>query len=317
MTITIPEGTEERTGLIHPAVFYRSDEQYLDALVPFIEDGLAGGEPVGVAVPGDNLALLRHALGDDAARVTMIDMTEAGRNPGRILPAVLHAVADPHPDVHVRLIGEPIWAGRSATAYPACVQHEALINAAFATADVTIVCPYNAAELHPDVLDDALRTHPVLWGEDGPRHTQRFDPDGVYADYNQPLVDGSDIAVHDVSAVEELSGIRQAAAAHALGLGLARDRLHDLQYIVTELVTNSLVHTRNRCCQLRISRDSHHVICAVLDDGVFRTPLAGRRRPPGDQPGGRGLLMVNLLADLVRTHTGPKGTRIQAYLATG
>jgi DcmR-like sensory protein len=155
----------EATGLVHPAVFYRSDEQYLDALVPFITDGLSSGQPVGVAVPGYNLALLRRALGDDAAHVTMIDMTEVGRNPGRILPAVLHAVADPHPDVHVRIIGEPIWPGRSATAYPACVQHEALINAAFAGTDATIVCPYNAAELHPDVLTGALRTHPVQWGQ--------------------------------------------------------------------------------------------------------------------------------------------------------
>jgi anti-sigma regulatory factor (Ser/Thr protein kinase) len=192
-----------------------------------------------------------------------------------------------------------------------------LINAALATADVTVVCPYNAAELHQDVLDDALRTHPVLWDQDGPRHTERFDPDGVYADYNRPLTDGLDIAVHHVSKVEELAGLRRAVGAHALGLGLGRARLHDLQYIVTELVTNSLVHTRNRRCQLRISRESHHVICAVLDDGPFTKPLAGRRRPPGDEPGGRGLLMVNLLADLVRTYTSPTGTRIQAYLATG
>jgi anti-sigma regulatory factor (Ser/Thr protein kinase) len=133
----------------------------------------------------------------------------------------------------------------------------------------------------------------------------------VFADYNQPLTDGWDVAVHDVARADELPALRRAAAAYALDL--APDRVHDLQYIVTELVTNSLVHTGNGC-QMRISRDRHHVICAVIDDGPFTKPLAGRRRPPADEPGGRGLLMVNLLADLVRTHTSPDGTTIQAYL---
>ena len=43
---------------------------------------------------------------------------------------------DAHPDKHVRVIGEPIWPGRSDLEYPACVQHEALINRAFAVRDV-------------------------------------------------------------------------------------------------------------------------------------------------------------------------------------
>ncbi|WP_239064360.1 anti-anti-sigma factor, partial [Streptomyces sp. SID7958] len=31
-----------------------------------VREGLAAGEPVAVAVPGENLALIRDALGDDA-----------------------------------------------------------------------------------------------------------------------------------------------------------------------------------------------------------------------------------------------------------
>ena len=116
---------------VHPALLYRDDEEYLDGTVPFIRAGLAAGEPVAVAVPGRNLELLRTALGADTDRVVMRDMTVAGRNPGRIIPTVLLAFAGAHPGRRVRIIGEPIWAGRSAVEYPACAQHEALINAAF------------------------------------------------------------------------------------------------------------------------------------------------------------------------------------------
>ena len=117
--------------------------------MPFIRDGLAAGEPVAVAVPGPNLRLIRDALGADAAQVLLRDMTVAGRNPGRIIPTVLLAFANAHPGRRVRLIGEPIWPGRSAAEYPACAQHEALINAAFAGRPATILCPYNTELLNP------------------------------------------------------------------------------------------------------------------------------------------------------------------------
>lgn len=89
-------------------------------------------------------------------------MTRAGLNPGRIIPSVLRAFADAHQDVHVRIIGEPVWHGRTAVEYPACVQHEALINRAFAGRDVTILCPYDGRALSPDVIADAHATHPVV-----------------------------------------------------------------------------------------------------------------------------------------------------------
>src|SRR4051794_6898829 len=98
---------------VHPALFYRGEEEYLDGTVSFVRDGLKAGEPVAVAVPGPNLAILRAALGEDAADVRFLDMTEAGRNPGRIIPKVLRGFADAHRHVRVRIIGEPIWSGRS------------------------------------------------------------------------------------------------------------------------------------------------------------------------------------------------------------
>ena len=132
-------------GFVHPAVFYRSTREYLDTLVPFITDALALAHRVLVAVPGNNLAALCHALGNDVGAVTTADMTEFGRNPGHILGGVLRAFADQHRNRPVLMIGEPIWPTRTALEYPACVQHEALINMAFEGRGLTILCPYDAA----------------------------------------------------------------------------------------------------------------------------------------------------------------------------
>lgn len=172
---------------VHPALFYRGEEEYLHGTVPFVRDGLKAGEPVAVAVPGPNLAMLKAALGEDVAHVKFLDMTEAGRNPGRIIPRVLRAFADTHRHTRVRIIGEPIWAGRSTVEYPACVQHEALINPAFQGRDVTILCPYDADRLDGQVLTDAYATHPLIISGGRERPSTSYAPEHVVARYNQPL----------------------------------------------------------------------------------------------------------------------------------
>ncbi|MFD0327573.1 anti-sigma factor RsbA family regulatory protein [Streptacidiphilus monticola] len=169
-------GTAPVQGFVHPALFYEGQDAYLAGTVPFLRQGLAAGEPAAVAAPPAQLGWLRRALGADAERVVLIDMTDAGRNPGRIIPQVLRGFADAHPASRVRIIGEPIWPGRTTLEYPACVQHEALINAAFADREVTILCPYDTAGLDADALDDALTTHPVVIDDKGEWASDRYDP---------------------------------------------------------------------------------------------------------------------------------------------
>ncbi|GGM75361.1 anti-sigma regulatory factor [Lentzea pudingi] len=299
---------------VHPALFYGTDEQYLDALVPFVTEGLERTQPVAVAVPGARLRLLREALGDAAHEVTMIDMEVAGRNPGRIIPTVLRRFADGHDTVHVRIVGEPIWAGRTDAEYPACAQHEALINLAFAGRDVTIVCPYDTSTLDERALADALVTHPVVWEGARRLKSDRYDPDDVIGRYNQPLPAVSDAVEMTIEGTADLRAARGFAVAHAHRLGLPDERMADLQLITGELVTNSLRHTGGNC-RLRVWRHHDHLVCAVEDGGHLDDPLAGRRPPAQEQFGGRGLLLINQLADLVRTHTTRHGTTVHALLA--
>ncbi|ONI92101.1 anti-sigma regulatory factor [Saccharothrix sp. ALI-22-I] len=310
MTTTTPTGQDP---FVHPALFYRSATEYLDALVPFITDGLAARQPVAVAVPGPNLRLLTSALGEAAEQLYMLDMTVAGRNPGRIIPGVLRRFADTHVDRHVRIIGEPIWPARSATEYPACAQHEALINLAFAGRDVTIVCPYDTEGLDAEALADARATHPLVWEADRRYASADYAPDHVVARYNQPLNHSEGAEVHLVSTANDLSPARRRIADHARTLGLKPDRIADLELIATELATNSLIHA-GAPCELRIWRDNGHVICEARNTGQLTDPLVGRRPATPHTFSGRGLLVINNLADLVRTHTSPNETTIRAYL---
>lgn len=299
----------------HPALFYRDADEYLDGTLPFIQAARAAGEPVAVAVPGPNLKLLRDALGADAGEVRMLDMTEAGRNPGRIIATVLRAFADNHPDRPVRIIGEPIWAGRSDLEYPACAEHEALINLAFAGRDATILCPYDTEELAASVITDAAATHPVLIDAAGTRASTRYAPLDIIDRYNQALPD-LDRQVEILVEGPHFTGARLLARARAEDAGVVAERVPDVELVVTELATNSLLHGGGTA-RVRLGTAGRHFVCEVRDGGGLTDPLAGRRPSSPGQSGGRGLLLVHQVSDLVRTHTASASTTIRAYFRVG
>lgn len=302
-----------RNPFAHPALFYRGSDEYLAGTLGFIRDGLVKEEPVAVSVPTANLALIRAELGSDADSVRLLDMTIEGRNPGRIIPGVLRAFADKHPVGRVRIIGEPIWAGRSATEYPACAQHEALINAAFAGREVSILCPYDVEALAPHVLADARATHPVVIDHNGESRSDAYDPDRIVAAYNEPLPAPPAEAVvfsFDAGVIPE---IRHLAVDYARRMGVSGDRIVDFELVVAESTTNSVVHGSGSGT-LAVWREGGQLCCQVSDSGHITDPLAGRLPAPRNRVGGRGLLIINQLADLVRTYTGPRGTTLYIRL---
>jgi anti-sigma regulatory factor (Ser/Thr protein kinase) len=258
--------------------------------------------------------VLEKGLGRLAAKVVMTDMTEAGRNPGRILGEVLSRFVDKHRDEPVRVIGEPMWPTRSEVEYPACVQHEALLNRAFTGRDVTVVCPYDVSQLDPDVIADAHRTHPVLW-QDGVFEASNpaYAPEAMWARYNQPLSSDPSAVRYTARKLGDLAGARAFAGVYAQWFGLSPDQTADLQLISSELASSSLTHVGGTC-RLALWRHSGNVICEARDGGCLDDPLAGRRSYGSDTTRGRGLYVVNAVADLVRTHITSEETTIQAFL---
>lgn len=295
----------------HQALLYHDDSSYLAGVVPFVLEGLAAGEPVAVAVPGPKLDRIEAALGPAARDVRLLDMAEVGRNPGRIIPSVLHDFADAHQG-RVRVLGEPIWPERSSAEYPACVQHEALINASFAGSAVTILCPYDTSRLSEQALADAHATHPVIAEESGTRASEGYAPDEAFSRYNLPLTAPPDAEEFSFD-LGSLTKARHVAVARGAALGLSQDRLDDFALAVAELCANSVQHGGGSGV-LRVWREHGDVIAEVSDRGYLSDPLAGRRPASPRQLGGRGLLLVHRVVDLVRTHSTPEGTTTRIYL---
>jgi anti-sigma regulatory factor (Ser/Thr protein kinase) len=299
---------------VHDVLLYSTEREYLDATVPFLSDSLAAGTPTLVAAPPRNTGWLTRALGPQAEKVHIVDMAIDGRNPNRIIPAVLKSFVDEHAGQAFAIVAEAMWPGRSAAEYPVCVQHEAMVNVVFAGQAGTMICPCDRA-LEPEVLSDVCRTHPmvIVGGERGPS-LRYASPDVVVREFNVPLPRPSQtIPVLDFAGIDDLPRLREFVGRHAGFAGLAHDRSIDLQMAANEIATNTIRHAGGPGAA-RIWVDDGHVICEISDAGHIADPLAGRLTPPLTSEAGRGLLVINYLCDLVRLHTVPGATTIQMFM---
>jgi len=297
----------------HQALLYTGDQQYVNGVLNFADSALSTDRPLFVAVPAAHGALLRRHLDGRAERVRFADMTDLGRNPSRIIPAIRQFI-DAHPEP-VSFVGEPIWPGRTPAEVAEATRHEALINAAFDGTGARVLCPYDVSELDPAVVADAHRTHPELIGADGrTQASARYsDPHVVWQDTaHLPLVPAH--AEHLRIGPRDLADVRHLARRAAARAGLPTSRADDLILAVTELATNSVLHGGGGAT-VTVWPDAGRVLCEVSDSGALTDPLAGRRRPAEDAVDGRGLWLVNQLCDLVQLHSSATETRVRITVA--
>jgi len=155
-------------SLDHQALVYRTMDQFLRSTVPFLVEGAKRGDGLVAATAKDKIKLLRKELGSSGRDVTFLASDGWYRDPYTTLEGFRSALDEKTAAGHgwVRVIGEPVWLGRSPEDLARWVRYEALVNLALADARATIVCPYDASALPPAIVRAARRTHPKVHGED-------------------------------------------------------------------------------------------------------------------------------------------------------
>ena len=150
--------------LEHWALLYRDEVEFESASSAFVADGVAGSEAVLAVTTPANIDVLRDGLGRDASQVMFVESQAWYRTPAATVAAyrrfVDEATATGAP--WVRILGEPIWVGRSDDDVLLWTQYEALLNLTFAAAPVTVMCIYDQRSLDAEVVGAALATHPQI-----------------------------------------------------------------------------------------------------------------------------------------------------------
>lgn len=297
----------------HEALVYRGVDELVDDAVAFVEQAAALDQPVVVALVPSKLAAVRDAVAQDAL-VQWVDMAEVGGNPGRIVPA-LEEFLDVHSGRPVRALGEPVWAGRRPVEVLECQVHEALLNVAVEPdVPLWLRCAYDGRALDDDTLLEVSRSHPALV-EDGTYRGSLHYGGLAHVDTTVAarLPDAQGPTVEVPFDRTGLAALRPRVFAAADAAGLAAERSAELALAVTEAATNSVRHGGGSGV-LRLWRQDGALVCEVRDAGLLEDPLAGRRLPPADAEGGRGLWLVHQLADLVQVRSSAAdGTTVRIH----
>lgn len=158
-----------QTMLNHCAFPYRTDEQFRTTVGPFLAEGIERSEGILAVTTGTNIELLHQYLGKDARSVEFVDSTAFYSTPIAAIEAFA-AFAEARLELGkawVRIVGEPVWAGRSDAEGRLWTRYESLFNLIFGASPLTVVCPYDERSIDPEIVSQAHLTHPHMVGDQG------------------------------------------------------------------------------------------------------------------------------------------------------
>jgi anti-sigma regulatory factor (Ser/Thr protein kinase) len=302
-------------GVSHEALLYNSDDADLSWITAILSRAAEAASALHVAVPDETMRLLADSLRWPPQHSRMVDMTELGRNPARIIAAG-QSFADEHPGQRVYCVWQPAWPSRSPEELREVARHEALCNLAFGGRPMSIVCLYDATHLDDDVIAEAELTHPVVISSGHPRASASYlGPGRIPPRCDEPLPRPADDAA-SVVFDGHLGLVREFSAYQGRAAGLDPARVTDLVIAVSEIAANVLGHAGGVGI-IRSWCTNDEILFQVDDNGHITDPLAGRRRKSADAPGGHGLWLVNRVCDLVERRTSPAGTITRLHMRLG
>lgn len=266
---------DDFTGNVHEAGFYASDEEFRALIVPFVEEGLATGEPVVIGYDKRKSDLLRSWL-DDPSAVTFITDASLYATPARAI-ATYRGLFERHVAAgapRIRIAGDVPHPGNGGL-FEGWDRYEYAVNSVWDEFPVRSLCLYDATTVPGPVRDVVEQTHPRILTVGGTHHpNSRYDRHVTNA--RVPVAaDPLEARTPNV----ELFNPSAAEARHSLehlGRGLVDDhKLDDLLFGISEAVTNARLHGMPPTT-VRIWATGDRLVAEVQDRGHGPTdPLAG------------------------------------------
>ena len=278
--------------LRHEALVYAAEDDYLRACLPFLRHGMDAGEAVVVAHTRNGLALVRDALGPDAAAVTFVDVGAAYTRPARTLAAYHSVMAGELRRARAVRVVADVQVGADAGEWATWTGYEAALTRSFAHLPAQVMCTYDGTSLPEPVREGVWRTHPgvVVDGEWQASTTYEV-PERLLrglARHPEPLTQ-----LRPVEVTDDGERFREALARAMAAETLPSAKILDMLLASTEVHRNAVLHGGG-VAAARVGRAGGRFVCEVVDRGPgFDDVSAGFLAP---RPGvGAGLWVARQL----------------------
>jgi anti-sigma regulatory factor (Ser/Thr protein kinase) len=296
-------------GYFHEGAFYGSDDEFLSLVVPFLEDGLAAGEPTLVAFDQWNEKLIRGAMGPASGLSFLNGVAQYARPAGAIKKyRTMLAAHVAGGAKQIRVAGDVPHPGLGAS-WDWWARYEATVNHAFAEFPLWGLCPYDTRITPDDVLADVERTHPhIASAGGGHRPNSGFEDPAAFLNRLGPAEPDP---LESASPSAELRNFTPSAARDAIfrvaaDTGVPASDVDDLVIAVSEAVANGERHGVAPV-RLRLWAGSDRLVATVTDQGRGPDdPFAGLV-PARNSAGGLGLWIVHQICARVTMSTGEDG----------
>jgi hypothetical protein len=213
----------------------------------------------------------------------------------------------------VRILAEPVWAGRSSKQVAEWQQMESGLNTVLADTRIWMICPYDARTVAPEIIATSRRTHPVaVTGRETEACEEYLDPASFVEASTEALPDApATAAVYEFGG--DLGGLRQFTRTQADGYGLTGERA-DLLVIAVGEVAEYLMQHGSGPATLRMWEEFEAVVCDVHDPaGRIDDPFLGYRLPGEAAKDTDGLWFVRQICDRVELRSGDAGCAVRLF----
>ena len=307
--------TADLHHLEHPALLYRSLEDFLEVMVPYVRAGIDNEETVFVAARGDYLPALRAGLNDRAEAAQFADTFDWHPHPASRLRAFHEFVSDELEAgaERIRLAGEPVWRSEPPEFTREWQRYESVLNDVLAPFPIRLMCLYDLSRLHPSILDGALRTHPTIHRGGTQGASDDFEEPEEFLRRRNPPPPTPPAHAASMPNVPDTHRSRRFLSETALRAGIPPDRAADLNVAANEVLTNALVHGGG--ASMWAWTEGGRFVCHIEDRGIgISDPLAGYKPPSEHVSNGRGLWIARQLVDLLQIVPGPTGTVVRLWI---
>jgi anti-sigma regulatory factor (Ser/Thr protein kinase) len=303
--------SSDPTALRHNALVYESTDEYLAHAVPFLKAGIEAGEGAVVAHTRRGLAMMREALGAEAAHVTFVDISGSYTRPARTLAAyhkvwveqlrktpTLRAVAD-------------VQFGRDPNEWDLWTGYEAAFDRSFEHLPAWVLCSYDANGTPDPVIESVWQTHPEVVVRNTWNHSDDYeDPDDLLRRITPAPAPVA--GLRPIPFGRSSEELREQLARELVADKISEAQSLDLLLAATEIAKNAMQHGGG-IHEVRVGRARGRFVCEIVDRGDgFDDPAAGYLAPR--EGIGAGLWVARQLTWRIEFFHSPAGFTTRIWL---